>query len=148
MANNEDIGSVVVAMMILVGLIAWSHSSGGDEITRYTIYCAADVVANRCPNDTYYQGSSTPYMVFAAQQTVVEHSGVLPPRRLPKCVVVDKNNWRCNDYEENIGILGFKDGDYFEGTELAAGVATINPQTVNVKYVSWVRWFFTPEKHN
>ena len=104
--------SLLIIFAVMVVVYGWDFWKG--ESTAYFMQCKDRVSDGYCATPARTIGVTT-YKAFPEQQVVVSRAASSQVQRWEKCVVSDKENWRCK-YNDELGEFGFKNGTYFEQT--------------------------------
>ncbi len=102
----------LLIMLFIIRLFDINFSS--NEIKIYSARCKDVVKYNHCDH-LDYTGSVGTYQVDIDRQRVISSVGGTVGNRFTKCVIKDKNNWRCS-YGDDSADFGFNAGNYWETT--------------------------------
>ena len=137
----------LIGLLVVVFAVSEAFDWGflRTQITYYPVFCKDQEQTGPCQTG-WQRGVPTTYTVYADDQTVVSQPRGNPPTKLSRCAVVDRKNWKCYFTSTGGWMIGFTDGKYWSGAEIAEGSGILAPgatQTEYVQDVSKLRWLLT-----
>lgn len=128
MSSASTDGSSYITLLVAAGF-AWLLLSAAEErfagkLAAYPVFCEPGQPGpSECPIGRWKAYQPVVFAATPAQQMVVMQLRDTSPMRLTGCVVLDRLNWRCTDYEAT-------DGDV---------TSPSNPETI--RFLSRWRWY-------
>lgn len=110
MTRDRQLVIDLLPLTLLIAGVLWFRGPALDaftgKLTAYPIVCDSKVEGPRsCSIGRWQTSDRAVFAVRVDQQTVVVRFGDWQPSRLTNCVVLDRKNWRCDEYVATDGAV-------------------------------------------